>query len=121
MWTLIVWGLVAIPAVGMLFVVADLFDAYRDLVIVRLLRETGTIEEEQARHTLLAQVARAGLLLAVAALAGFELADVLFRELTAAMVYVIALLGVGDAWRARRARKRMVAMLEDGDDDAQSS
>lgn len=116
MWTLIVWGLIVVPAVGMLFVVADLFDAYRDLVIVRLLRKSGTVEEEQARHTLYAQMARAGVLLAVALLAGFELSDVLFRELTAFMVYVIALVGVADAWRARRARKRMVYLLEQGDD-----
>lgn len=113
-WTAVVAGLVVLPVLGMLFVVADAIDAFRDLVRVQL-TIPGEVEEEQARHTLYAQIARAVVLTVIAVMALLELADVLTGDGIALLVYVIALVGVGDAWRARRSRKRMVAMIE-GDD-----
>lgn len=116
-WTAAVAGLVALPILGMIYVVADAADAYRDLVYVRLSGRAGQVEEEQARHTLYAQMARAVVLVAIATMALLELADVLTGDGIALLVYIIAVVGVGDAWRARRVRKRMVRMLEGGDDD----
>lgn len=109
-WTWAVTGLVIIPLLGLFAVIADLFDAYNDLLIVRHYKPD-SVEEEQAKHTLWAQVARATILVTILLMAGFELIDVLTGNLTALLIYVIALVGVGDAVRARRARKRMTNMV----------
>lgn len=114
-WTAAVAGLVILPVLGMLWVVADAADAYRDLTWVRLAGRAGEVEEEQARHTLYAQVARAVTLVVISTMALLELVDVLTGDGIAALVYVIAVVGVADAVRARHARKRMVRLL-DGDD-----
>ncbi len=111
-WTAVVAGLVIVPAVGLLAVLADLSDAYSDLIIVRTYRPPPSIEAEEAKHTLWAQAARAVSLTIIAAMAVFELIDILSRNGTALLVYMLALVLVADAVRARRARKRMVAMLE---------
>ena len=114
-WTAIVAGLVVIPVLGLLAVLADLSDAYNDLIIVRAYRPPPSIEAEEAKHTLWAQVARATSLCIIALMAVFELIDVLNRNGIALLIYLLALVLVADGWRARRARKRMVAMLASED------
>lgn len=107
MWQLIVGGLVAVPLIGMLFVIADLFDAYndyRDMIFI----SAGPVEIEQAKHTMWAQMARATILILIALLAGFELFDILDRWWIAGFIYMIAIVGVLDAYRARVSRKKMV-------------
>lgn len=111
LWTLVVGGLVVLPIVGLLVVLADLVDAYNDLILVRAYRPAPSVEEEQARHTLWAQIARAVSLVLIVVMATSELLDVLNRDGIAAILYLIVVVLVGDAYRSRRARKRMISLL----------
>lgn len=112
-WELVVWGLVLVPMIGMIAVVADLVAAYDDLVLVRSWRPGASVEHEQAKHNLWSQCVRALVLTMIAMIAYAELLDILTREGTASMLYVIAFVGVIDAFRARRSRRRMIAMIRE--------
>jgi len=114
MWTVLTWGLVALPAVGMLALLADIADARRDLHLVREEGLVGSVQEEQAKHNFRAQASRAAVLTVIGLMALLQLVDVLTGEWLAALIYVITIILVADSWRARLARKKMIRLMYRG-------
>lgn len=109
--TMVVAGLVVLPSVGLLLVVLEALDAYADLVYVRTWGSRLNIE--QANHDFWSQITRSLALFLVVTLATAALIDVLNKWVIAALIYGFTGVLVWDAFRGRRARKRMVALVDE--------
>lgn len=106
--TVTVAGLIVVPAIGLVGVLLDLRDAYNDLWRMRVSQYAGELEETQALHEVRGQIARAGGLAVIVLMAVLELTGVLDGTWLVVLIYVLTIIGVVDAWRARFARKKMV-------------
>ena len=117
-WTLAVAGIIVLTVIGLAVVVIDLFDAHVDLVRVRTWYPIPSLEHTQAKSVFWGQIARSATLFLIGGLAAWELSALdIPREGIAAVLYLITIVKVIDSFRARRARKEMIRLLNRIPDD----
>lgn len=108
---LAVIGLVMLPLGGIVFAVLEIISAHRDLWLVRVSPKTTSADERMALHSLWSQMARLTGLVVIAVMATLEIVGTMNGELLVVLIYVLTIVGVADAWRARRLRTKMMADL----------